>query len=113
MWWKLCKLSDVSEQATFDDKFDKLVDLISRTATVTEEKIRDRDEWLQSLKLHKKQWAAYTSKYFTAGIASTARAEAMHSANSHFSNKCCSIIVLTWNKWQRGSNLRVRWQLWM
>ena len=43
MWWKLCKLSDVSEQVTFDDKFDKLVELISRTATVSEDlRVRTR-----------------------------------------------------------------------
>jgi hypothetical protein len=109
MWWKLCKSSDVSEQATFDDKFDKLVDLISRTATVGDEKIRDRDEWLQSLKLRKKQWAAcYTSEYITAGIASTARAEAMHSAISQFSNKCCSIldIVLDLEQMAEGQQFK-------
>ena len=109
MWWKLCKLSDVSEQVTFDDKFDKLVELISRTATVSEDKIRDRDEWLQSLKLRKKQWAAcYTSKHFTAGIASTARAEAMHSAISQFSNKCRSIldIVLDLEQMAEGQQFK-------
>ena len=85
------------------------MELISRTATVSENKIRDRDEWLQSLKLRKKQWAAcYTSKHFTAGIASTARAEAMHSAISQFSNKCRSIldIVLDLEQMAEGQQFK-------
>jgi hypothetical protein len=95
MFWRLCKASDSSGRATFDQDFDALVKFVVDKSKVGKEKVEKQRKWLDELKAKKEKWAAcYTWQHRTFGIHSTQRAEAIHAAIAVFCSKTSTILEI-------------------
>ncbi|KAG8463993.1 hypothetical protein KFE25_000161 [Diacronema lutheri] len=85
-WWRLAKQTDVSAKATFDDDFQKIVDVVAAlkpkgTDTRATAKHAAAIKWLEWLRSVKHTWAAcFTWAICTLGVHSTQRSESIHAA---------------------------------
>jgi hypothetical protein len=83
-WWVIVKQSDESSRETFDAEWSALVALLDGTA-VTGKSVATARKWLDKMAANREQWAArWTWRFFTLGIHSTQRIEAVHSAVAGF-----------------------------
>ena len=85
MWWEIAKKSDESSRETFDAEWAALGALLGEsTANDTESMVTAR-AWLAKTAAECEHWAyRFTCRYFTLGLHSTQRIEAVHSAIAHF-----------------------------
>ena len=83
-WWEIAKQSDESSRATFDDDWAALGALLDES-TATGESMEKARAWLAKSGAMREHWAyRWTWRYFTLGLHSTQRIEAVHAAISHF-----------------------------
>jgi hypothetical protein len=83
-WWVMVKQSDESARATFEAEWAALVGLLDASA-VAGKRMATARTWLHKMADSREQWAfRWTWRFFTMGIHSTQRIEAVHSAIEGF-----------------------------
>jgi len=83
-WWQIAKQTDESSRATFDAEWAALGAMLGES-TATGASMATARAWLAKSAVDREHWAyRWTWRYFTLGLHSTQRIEAVHSAITHF-----------------------------